>query len=160
MTPHTDVDARAVDTAARLRAAGLRVTDSRRAVVDALIERPHASADELFAVVARTLPATSLQSVYNALGDFVDAGLARRIEPAGRPGLFELRVDDNHHHLICSRCGAVEDVDCVVGAAPCLTPADAHGYAVQVAEVTFWGICPACSTADAGAGARAEAAAS
>ena len=147
MTPHTDVDARAVDTAARLRAAGLRVTDSRRAVVDALIERPHASADELFAVVARTLPATSLQSVYNALGDFVDAGLARRIEPAGRPGLFELRVDDNHHHLICSQCGAVEDVDCVVGAAPCLTPADAHGYAVQVAEVTFWGICPACANA-------------
>lgn len=161
MIPHTHVDARAVDTATRLRAAGLRVTDSRRAVVDALIERPHASADELFAVVARTLPATSLQSVYNALGDFVDAGLARRIEPAGRPGLFELRVADNHHHLICSQCGAVEDVDCVVGEAPCLTPSDAHGYAVQVAEVTFWGVCPACTAdVDAGPGARAEAAAS
>ena len=156
MTPHTSVDAHAVDAATRLRAAGLRVTDSRRAVVDALIERPHASADELFAVVARTLPATSLQSVYNALADFVDAGLARRIEPAGRPGLFELRVDDNHHHLICSQCGAVEDVDCVVGAAPCLTPSDAHGYAVQVAEVTFWGLCPACLR---GGGAAAEAAA-
>ena len=152
MTPHTDVDARAVDTATRLRAAGLRVTDSRRAVVDALIERPHASADELFAVVARTLPATSLQSVYNALGDFADAGLVRRIEPAGRPGLFELRVADNHHHLVCTGCGAVEDVDCVVGAAPCLTPADAHGYAVQVAEVTFWGICPACANATSTAG--------
>ncbi|WP_342000889.1 transcriptional repressor [Microbacterium sp. LWH7-1.2] len=152
MTPHTSVDAHPVDTAARLRAAGLRVTDSRRAVVEALVERPHASADELFAVVARTLPATSLQSVYNALGDFVDAGLARRIEPAGRPGLFELRVDDNHHHLICSQCGAVEDVDCVVGAAPCLTPADAHGYAVQVAEVTFWGVCPACANAASIAG--------
>jgi Fur family ferric uptake transcriptional regulator len=152
MTPHTSVDAHAVDTAVRLRAAGLRVTDSRRAVVEALVERPHASADELFAVVARTLPATSLQSVYNALGDFVDAGLARRIEPAGRPGLFELRVDDNHHHLICSQCGAVEDVDCVVGAAPCLTPADAHGYAVQVAEVTFWGVCPACANAASIAG--------
>ncbi|MFE5409092.1 Fur family transcriptional regulator [Microbacterium sp. NPDC056569] len=161
MTPHPTVDARAVDTAARLRAAGLRVTDSRRAVVEALVERPHASAEELFGVVAQTLPATSLQSVYNALGDFVDAGLARRIEPAGRPGLFELRVDDNHHHLICSQCGAVEDVDCVVGAAPCLTPSDPHGYTVQVAEVTFWGICPACATAaDAGHGVRAEAAAS
>ena len=152
MTPHTSVDARAVDSAVRLRAAGLRVTDSRRAVVEALVERPHASADELFAVVARALPATSLQSVYNALGDFVDAGLARRIEPAGRPGLFELRVDDNHHHLICSQCGAVEDVDCVVGAAPCLTPADAHGYAVQVAEGTVWGLCPACATAASIAG--------
>jgi len=149
MTPHTSVDAHAVDTAARLRAAGLRVTDSRRAVVEALVERPHASADELFGIVARTIPGTSLQSVYNALGDFVDAGLARRIEPAGRPGLFELRVDDNHHHLICSQCGAVEDVDCVVGAAPCLQPSDAHGYALQVAEVTFWGVCPVCASTGA-----------
>jgi len=149
MTPHTSVDAHAVDTAARLRAAGLRVTDSRRAVVEALVERPHASADELFGIVARTIPGTSLQSVYNALGDFVDAGLARRIEPAGRPGLFELRVDDNHHHLICSQCGAVEDVDCVVGAAPCLQPSDAHGYALQVAEVTFWGVCPGCASTGA-----------
>ncbi|GAA5211537.1 fur family transcriptional regulator FurA3 [Microbacterium kyungheense] len=131
--------------AERLRAAGLRVTDSRRAVVEALVERPHASADELFAIVARSVPATSLQSVYNALGDFVDAGLARRIEPAGRPGLYELRVDDNHHHLVCSECGAVQDVDCVVGEAPCLTPDDAHGYTVRVAEVTFWGVCPACA---------------
>ncbi len=76
--------------------------------------RPHASADELFGIVARTVPGTSLQSVYNALGDFVDAGLVRRIEPAGRPGLFELRVDDNHLTTSsCSECGAVEDVDCV-----------------------------------------------
>ncbi|WP_426324284.1 Fur family transcriptional regulator [Microbacterium sp. E-13] len=147
MAPHPSSDAHAVDTTAMLRSAGLRVTDSRRAVVGALVERPHASADELYAVVARTIPGTSLQSVYNALGDFVDAGLARRIEPAGLPGLFELRVDDNHHHLICSRCGAVEDVDCVIGAAPCLTPSDARGYALQAAEVTFWGVCPACAQA-------------
>lgn len=155
MDPVTPVDAHAVDTAARLRAAGLRVTDSRRAVVAALVERPHSSADELYGIVARTIPGTSLQSVYNALGDFVDAGLARRIEPAGRPGLFELRVDDNHHHLICSRCGAVEDVDCAVGEAPCLTPSHAHGYVVEAAEVTFWGVCPACARAASSAGAPA-----
>ncbi len=71
----------------------------------------------------------------------------RRIEPAGRPGLFELRVDDNHHHIICSECGAVEDVDCAVGPAPCLTPADARGFAVHTAEVTYWGVCPACAAA-------------
>lgn len=136
---------RAHDAAERIRSAGLRVTDSRRAVLDALGIRPHASADELYGIVARSLPGTSLQSVYNALADFVDAGLVRRIEPAGRPGLFELRVDDNHHHLICTRCGAVQDVDCVVGEAPCLTPSDAHGYALQAAEVTFWGVCPDCA---------------
>jgi Fur family ferric uptake transcriptional regulator len=137
------------DAAERIRGAGLRVTDSRRAVIEALDERPHASADELFALVARSVPQTSLQSVYNALGDFVDAGLVRRIEPAGRPGLFELRVDDNHHHVICSRCGAVEDVDCAVGPAPCLTPSDTRGFAIQAAEVTFWGVCPGCAAAEA-----------
>ncbi|MDY0909024.1 Fur family transcriptional regulator [Microbacterium sp. CFBP9034] len=141
----TSAPAAAIDAGERIRSAGLRVTDSRRAVLDALGIRPHASADELFALVAESVPHTSLQSVYNALGDFVDAGLVRRIEPAGRPGLFELRVDDNHHHLICSGCGAVQDVDCVVGPAPCLTPSDAHGFTVQVAEVTFWGVCPDCA---------------
>jgi Fur family ferric uptake transcriptional regulator len=143
----TSLPSTAHDAGERIRSAGLRVTDSRRAVLDAVRERPHASADELFALVAMTVPNTSLQSVYNALGDFVDAGLVRRIEPAGRPGLFELRVDDNHHHLVCTECGAVEDVDCAVGPAPCLTPSDAHGYAVSVAEVTFWGVCPACAAA-------------
>ena len=87
--------------------------------------------------------------MYNALGDFVDAGLVRRIEPAGRPGLFELRVDDNHHHLVCSECGAVVDVDCVVGDAPCLTPSDAHGFVVHSAEVTFWGVCAPCTASAA-----------
>jgi Fe2+ or Zn2+ uptake regulation protein len=130
-----------------LREAGLRVTQTRRAVYHALHDTPHASADDVFLRIAERLPRTSRQSVYNALGDFVDVGIVRRIEPAGRAMLFELRVDDNHHHLVCSVCGAVEDVDCVVGHAPCLTPADAHGYAVQTAEVTFWGVCPRC-TAD------------
>lgn len=136
-----------LDASELLRGAGLRVTDSRRAVVEALRAKPHVSADEVFQLARRDVPQSSLQSVYNALTDFVDAGLVRRIEPAGRPGLFELRVDDNHHHLVCTGCGAVEDVDCAVGPAPCLTPSDSHGYTVQVAEVTFWGLCPACASA-------------
>ncbi|NYE20995.1 Fur family transcriptional regulator [Microbacterium immunditiarum] len=134
------------DAQTAIRGAGLRVTESRRAVYEALCEHPHASADDVFARVVATVPSTSLQSVYNALNDFVDAGLVRRIEPAGRAGLFELRVSDNHHHIVCRSCGAVEDVDCVHGAAPCLQPSGEHGYALEVAEVTFWGLCPACST--------------
>ena len=135
----------ALDAGERIRSAGLRVTDSRRAVLTALGARPHVSADELYGLVAREVPQTSLQSVYNALGDFVDAGLVRRIEPAGRPGLFELRVDDNHHHLICSVCGMVQDVDCAVGPAPCLTPSDTHGFAIASAEINFWGTCASCA---------------
>ncbi|MGA1828589.1 Fur family transcriptional regulator [Microbacterium sp.] len=133
------------DAGEAIRSAGLRVTDSRRAVVIALDERPHASADEIFQRVVEHLPQTSLQSVYNALAVFVEAGLVRRIEPAGHPGLFELRVSDNHHHLICRSCGAVEDVDCVADDRPCLVPSDSLGYVVDVAEVTFWGQCATCA---------------
>jgi Fur family ferric uptake transcriptional regulator len=136
-----------MEAAELIRRAGLRVTEPRRAVVEALQVSPHASADAVFQIVALSVPQTSLQSVYNALGDFEDAGLVRRIEPAGRPGLFELRVDDNHHHVICTECGAIADVDCTVGEAPCLTPSDTHGFAVHAAEVTYWGTCPDCSSA-------------
>ncbi|MGN6326479.1 Fur family transcriptional regulator [Pseudolysinimonas sp.] len=133
------------DGAGAIRGAGLRVTGSRVAVLEALRALPHASADDVHrAVVART-PQASRQSVYNALGDFVDAGLVRRIEPAGSPMLFEIRVDDNHHHLVCRLCGAVADVDCLTGDAPCLAPADAHGFVVDTAEIVFWGLCPDCA---------------
>ncbi|WJL95123.1 Fur family transcriptional regulator [Microbacterium sp. ET2] len=142
-------------SAEALRSAGLRVTDSRRAVLDALTDAPHSSADELYRRVVRSIPQTNLQSVYNALADFVAAGVARRIEPAGHPGLYERRVADNHHHLVCTSCGAVADVDCVVGKAPCLHPSSAQGFAVHTAEVTFWGLCVDCrpggATADTGA---------
>lgn len=133
----------------RIRGAGLRVTESRRAVFDALREHPHARADELFERVLETVPGTSLQSVYNALTDFVGAELVQRIEPAGHPGLFELRVHDNHHHLICTACGAIEDVDCTIGHAPCLTPSDTRGFTLSAAEVTFWGLCPPCASSTA-----------
>ncbi|MCR2828475.1 Fur family transcriptional regulator [Microbacterium sp. zg.Y909] len=135
------------DAADAIRAAGLRLTDSRRAVYDALAGQPHASADDVFARVAPVAPRTSKQSVYNALGDFADAGLVRRIEPAGRPMLFELRVADNHHHLVCTSCGRIEDVDCTVGHAPCMHPSETHGFAVTSAEVTFWGRCDSCAAA-------------
>jgi len=131
-----------------IRAAGLRVTESRRAVFDALGAHPHATADAVHEAVSTVLSSTSLQSVYNALSDFAAAGLVRRIEPAGHPMMFELRVDDNHHHLVCTRCGDVTDVDCATGHAPCLTPIDAQGYRVVTAEVTYWGLCARCAAED------------
>jgi len=133
---------------AAIRSAGLRVTDTRRAVHDALRERPHATAEAVHEHVSERLASTSLQSVYNVLGDFTASGLVRRIEPAGHPMMFELRVDDNHHHLVCTRCGDVTDVDCATGHAPCLTPVDGRGYRVAVAEVTYWGLCAACVQAE------------
>lgn len=133
-----------IDPAALLRGAGLRVTQPRTEVVKALARRPHSSADEVLAAIADALPTTSMQAIYNVLGDLAGRGLARRIEPAGSPARYELRVGDNHHHVVCTQCGAIADVDCVVGHAPCLTPHSAHGFAVAQAEVTFWGLCETC----------------
>jgi len=127
-----------------LRSAGLRATAGRVAVLDALASMPHSDADQVFRVVSRTVPTTSIQSVHNILADLTEAGLARRIEPAGSAALYERRVGDNHHHIVCTECGAVGDVDCVVGHAPCLDPSSTSGFTVQTAEVTFWGLCPAC----------------
>jgi Fe2+ or Zn2+ uptake regulation protein len=134
------------DSAAALRRAGLRVTASRLAVLSALIENtPHSSVDAVVSAVRDRLGDGSAQTVYNVLRTFTDAGLVRRIEPAGQPGLYELRVGDNHHHIVCRRCGAIADVECVVGAAPCLTAADVSGYEIDEAEVIFWAArCPEC----------------
>ncbi|WP_062290407.1 Fur family transcriptional regulator [Demequina phytophila] len=139
---------RSIDAPAMLREAGLRVTEPRRAVLEALEGLPHASADAVHARVSRRLPDVSLQTVYNVLHDLTGRGIARSIEPGDHPARYELRVGDNHHHLVCTRCGVIADVDCVVGQAPCLTPDDDHGFAVAEAEVTFWGLCGACQSVE------------
>ncbi len=127
-----------------LRSAGLRATSPRVAVLASLRNRPHTDAETLMRHARQELGTLSPQTIYNILGAFVEAGIVRRIEPAGSPALYELRVGDNHHHIVCRRCGAVGDVDCAVGKRPCLTPVETHGYLLDEAEVTYWGICPTC----------------
>jgi Fur family transcriptional regulator, stress-responsive regulator len=131
--------------AAELRQAGLRVTGPRIAVLVALHEQGHADVDELVRLSRAELGSLSNQAVYDMLRVFVAAGLVRRIEPAGHPALFETRTGDNHHHVVCRSCGLVADVDCAVGQRPCLTPSQAHGFVLDEAEVTFWGMCPRCA---------------
>ncbi|MHA6669537.1 Fur family transcriptional regulator [Homoserinimonas sp. A447] len=127
-----------------IRGAGLKVTEPRIAVLKVLAESPHADADSVFGAVKRDLPGTSLQAVYGVLAALTTAGLLRKIEPAGSSARYERRIGDNHHHLVCTQCSEIQDVDCVVGEAPCLTPSQSGGYAVHTAEVTFWGLCPTC----------------
>ncbi len=127
-----------------LREHGLQVTAQRIAVLRAVAERPHGTADELSELVRDEIGSISRQTVYDALGVLADRGLIRRIQPAGSPARFEDRVGDNHHHLICRGCGGMVDVDCAVGDVPCLTAADDSGYVIDEAEVIFWGHCPAC----------------
>jgi Fe2+ or Zn2+ uptake regulation protein len=129
-----------------LRAVGLRVTRPRLAVLDVLTQGGHLEVEEITRQVRGRLDSVSTQAVYDVLGALSRAGLARRIEPAGSPARFEARVGDNHHHIVCRGCGAIEDVDCAVGERPCLDPDTQHGYEVDEAEVTFWGLCPDCQT--------------
>ena len=132
------------DPADLLRQHAIQVTAQRLAVLRAVADQPHITADGVAAVVRTEIGAISLQSVYDTLGLLVSEGVIRRIQPAGSPARFEDRVGDNHHHLICRMCGRVVDVDCAVGAAPCLQAADDRGYQIDEAEVAYWGRCPEC----------------
>lgn len=127
-----------------LRRHGVQVTAQRLAVLRAVSELPHSTADGVAEQVRSQIGAISRQGVYDALGLLADKGLIRRIQPAGSPALFEGRVGDNHHHVICRACGRAADVDCAVGYTPCLTAADASGYRIDEAEVIYWGTCPTC----------------
>ncbi|MER6622499.1 MULTISPECIES: Fur family transcriptional regulator [unclassified Streptomyces] len=133
-------------TAEELRGAGLRATAARVALLDTVREGGHLGVEALASEVRRRIGQVSLQAVYEALNALAGAGLVRRIEPAGSPARYEGRVGDNHHHAVCRSCGVVADVDCAAGDAPCLTPPDGHGFAIDEAEVVFWGLCPGCST--------------
>ena len=135
-----------------LRSHGVQVTAQRLAVLSAVSEQPHATADEVAEAVRAEIGAISRQAVYDALGLLAEKGLLRRIQPPGSPARFEDRVGDNHHHLICRICGRTVDVDCAVGAAPCLTPASSAGYVIDEAEVVYWGRCPDCAARSARAG--------
>ncbi len=139
-----------------LREAALRVTRPRMAVLSAVHEHPHADTDSLIGVVRRDYGDVSHQAVYDVLRALTDAGLVRRIQPAGSVARYEARVGDNHHHVVCRSCGAIADVDCAVGDAPCLTAADDAGYAIDEAEVIYWGRCPECLSHRAAAADHAE----
>jgi len=135
------------DAEGLLREHGLQVTAQRLAVLEAVSTRPHATADELADDVRGRIGSVSRQAVYDALGILVEKGVVRRIQPAGSAARYEDRVGDNHHHLVCRTCGRLVDVDCAVGAAPCLTAADDSSYEIDEAEVIYWGCCPECRTA-------------
>jgi Fur family ferric uptake transcriptional regulator len=132
--------------AAELRGVGLRVTAARVALLETVRHGDHLDVEGVAAGVRDRVGHISLQAVYEALHALTAAGLIRRIEPAGSPARFEGRVGDNHHHVVCRSCGVVADVDCAVGEAPCLTASDDRGFAIDEAEVVYWGLCSDCST--------------
>jgi Fur family ferric uptake transcriptional regulator len=130
-----------------LRGAELRVTRPRMAVLEAVHRHPHADTDTILGAVRERLPEVSHQAVYDGLNALTDAGLVRRIQPRGTVARYESRVGDNHHHVVCRVCGTIADVDCAVGHTPCLTASDDHGFAIDEAEVIYWGTCSDCASA-------------
>ena len=132
---------------AAIREAGLRVTKPRLAVFSAVAARPHAVTEDILTTVRTDLPEVSRQAVYDVLRALTGAGLLRRIQPSGHAARYETRIADNHHHLVCRDCGEIRDVDCTVGETPCLHPDRTHGFAIDEAEVVYWGRCPACTAA-------------
>jgi len=150
----SQAEAQTPSTAEELRGAGLRVTAARAALLVTVREGDHLGVEAIAAGVRERVGHISLQAVYDALDALTAAGLIRRIEPAGSPARFEGRIGDNHHHIVCRSCGTVTDVDCAVGEAPCLTASDDHGYAIDEAEVVYWGLCPACSTSSTNSASR------
>ncbi|SDY08572.1 Fur family transcriptional regulator, ferric uptake regulator [Amycolatopsis xylanica] len=130
-----------------LRGAALRVTRPRLSVLHAVHAHPHADTDSIISAVRADLAEVSHQAVYDVLRALTTAGLVRRIQPLGSVARYEARVGDNHHHAVCRSCGAITDVDCAVGHAPCLSASDDHGFVIDEAEVIYWGLCPSCSSA-------------
>lgn len=130
-----------------IRATGWRVTRQRVAVLDAVMAKPHANAAAVLAIVSAVLPGVSHQAVYDCLAHLTEAGLLRRLTLDGGPAIYEARTHDNHHHCMCRACGLVVDVDCAVGAAPCLDPADSAGFVIDEAEVIYRGLCRSCFAA-------------
>ncbi len=133
------------DPAAALRAADLRVTRPRVAVLDAVHEHPHADTDQIITTVRAAIGEVSHQAVYDVLKALTSCGLVRRIQPSNSVARYEARVGDNHHHVVCRACGSIADVDCAVGDTPCLTATEDHGFTIEEAEVIYWGFCPTCT---------------
>jgi Fur family ferric uptake transcriptional regulator len=121
----------------------LSLTSVRVAVLDVLKKLPHSDASTIYKQVQKKIATASKQAIYNNLHTLLEHGIVREIKPKGLPSLYETRIDDNHHHLICRHCQQIIDVDCQ-DFAPCLSPIDRHGFVIDEAEITFWGSCPAC----------------
>ena len=143
--------ATASDFERMLRGVALRVTRPRVAVLSAVHQHPHADTDSIIGVVREDLGEVSHQAVYDGLRTLTAVGLVRRFQPTGSVARYESRVEDNHHHIVCRSCGDIADVDCAVGATPCLTASDDHGFTIDEAEVIYWGRCPDCVVASSAA---------
>jgi Fe2+ or Zn2+ uptake regulation protein len=130
--------------AAALRRVGYRVTPQRLVIHRALVELDrHVGAEELLEAVAKRLPNVSLPTVYATLDALEEAGLVRRVAAGRGRALYDAQPA-SHHHLVCRRCGAVEDLSVEVPLEGALHSAAEAGFAADGAEVVVHGLCARC----------------
>jgi Fe2+ or Zn2+ uptake regulation protein len=133
-------------TEERLRAAGLRSTAPRRAVVQVLEDHPHQTATGVAELLAAGGNAVSRQSLHNVLEDLTRTGVLRSLQPLGSAPRYETQGAGHHHHIVCRDCGSVADVPCAAGRPACLVPVATPGFpVVEHVDVTWWGLCADCA---------------
>ncbi len=130
----------------QLKSKNLSLTAVRMAVLQSLAYKPHSNASSIFEMVKKQIPTATLQAIYNNLNTLVASGIIREIKPKGCVSLYETRVGDNHHHIVCRSCGNIADTECNLNSAPCLSSHHDHDYIIDEAEIIFWGTCPSCQT--------------
>ncbi|MCU0282898.1 MAG: transcriptional repressor [Candidatus Nanopelagicales bacterium] len=142
-------DARSLDAAERLRAAGLRSTGQRRAVLEALTRLGHADVDELAAAVQVAVPDVSLSTVYRALEALESVGLATHTHLHHGAPTYHSVDDEPHLHLVCAACGAVASESLAVALDLASAVRAASGFEVDLTHLALHGRCAGCARVDA-----------
>jgi Fur family peroxide stress response transcriptional regulator len=138
-------EARIAELRRRLAEQGYRITPQRLAVVGALVAaRNHPSAEDLFARVRETCPTTSLATVYKTLDTLKEIGEVLELEFRDGSNRYDGVRPQSHPHLVCTRCGKIEDVDLDGISALAAEVAASTKYEVRSHRVDFYGICADC----------------
>lgn len=131
--------------AARIRQTGQRVTPQRLAILRALEQGQHLSAEEVFAAVGAHLPAVTRSTVYRTLEAFRDAGIVSETDLGQGVRKFEVLGASRHHHLICHVCGTMTELDDALVQPLRAEIAVRYRFAAPIEHLALFGSCAACS---------------
>jgi Fur family ferric uptake transcriptional regulator len=144
------MDRIAMGTADRLSAAGERVTRQRLLIANALAAAGRRlTAEQLYRSLRRQQPGIGRATVFRTLETLVDAGVARRLELDGHVYAYVACLPEHHHHLACTVCGRVEEIDEAYVTPIAQRLAADLGFEIDDARLDFYGRCATCRAEDA-----------
>lgn len=145
MKPRIQRDSATSSAEETIHGAGLRMTDQRRAVYDALmIERDHPTAVDVFTRVRGRMPGISLATVYNCLDTLTACGLVKTVKLDRGPARFCPNLEE-HAHFHCENCGTVLDLPLRSRRHPQDVWDLPENLSITAHEVAFRGVCPRCA---------------